>query len=87
MKNACDTVGHYTRPDLLQLLFNRETPTPVIEETSGKITLATKQLNQLLSNYESLKKQIEKSGDHESINTALRFEQELKDLGLPPKKA
>ena len=80
MKNACDTVGHYTRPDLLQLLFNRETPTPVIEVTSERVVLTSKQLTHLLSNYESLKKQIEKSGDLESVNTVLKFEQELKAL-------
>lgn len=79
MKNACDTVGHYTRPDLLQLLFNRETPLPVKEVVSGK-AIQTKELNLILSKYEILKKQIEKSGDNESKNIAVEFERELKSL-------
>ncbi|MFC1938122.1 carbon-nitrogen hydrolase family protein [Chloroflexota bacterium] len=77
-KNHFDHVGHYARPDLLQLLFNRETPTPVKEV--GKITQTGKQLSCLLPSYESLKQEIEKSGKQELIDIALKFEQELKNV-------
>jgi nitrilase len=79
-KNACDSVGHNTRPDLLQLLFHRETPMPVKEVSLEEITLTSKQLSSVLNKYENLKQRIEKSGDKKLINIALTFEQELKNV-------